>query len=66
MRIVSTYTTTQYRSTHKGATGDIHRHKGLVEIYAPAIQADDWYLIIVHGVCEDGSEVELSKIIVKR
>ena len=66
MNMASTYTTTQYRSTRKGGTHDVQRHEGLVEIYATALQPNDWYLIIVYGVFEDGSELELSKIIVKR
>jgi hypothetical protein len=66
MKMVSTYTTTQYKSTRNGGTGEVHRHEGLVELYAPSLQPNDWYLVIVWGVFEDGSEVELSKIIVKR
>ncbi len=66
MKIVSTYTTTQYKSTRRGGTCEIQRHEGVVELYAPSLNDGDWYLVIVWGVLEDGSELELSKIIVKR
>ena len=66
MKIVRTYTTTQLKSTRKGGTCEIQRHEGTVELYAPALGPDDWYLVIVWGVFEDGTEVDLSKIIVKR
>lgn len=67
MKIISTYVTTQYVSTRKGATGEVISHpNSMAEIYAPALKPDDWYLIKTIGVREDGSEVQLSRVVVKR
>jgi hypothetical protein len=65
MNLVSTYTTSQYKSHRIGGTRDVQKHVNEAEIYAP-LNSNDWYTIIVWGVCEDGSEIELSRIIVKR
>lgn len=66
MNIIKTYVTTQYRSTRKGGTCDVQKHGNSAELYAPALQPNDWYVVITWGVCDDGQEIELSTVIVKR
>ncbi len=65
MEIEATYVTTQHM--HKRSAGEITRHEGMVEIYAPALGPDEWFIIKVWALIEGaGRPSELHTIIVKR
>lgn len=66
MDIVGTIITTQYKSTRKGGTCEPQRHEDFVELYAPALQPNDWYLIKVKGYTKTGTEIVLATVVVKR
>lgn len=68
MEFVDFYTTTRYCSTRAGGTHDPQRYDmgKMAEIYAPAINPNDWYQIRTIGVMADGKEMEVSLVIVKR
>lgn len=66
MQLVEIYTTTQQLSTRPGGVHDKQKHEGAVELNVGNLKHDDWVLVTVMGVCEDGTEVELSKVIVRK